>query len=139
MFNVSKSPLSELITLNEFPGTEEGEYIIRSHMGKTMGKPTTRANRKSVVTVELGTKGYDVFTATPLRRFQIKSGEITIASLGLLGKFCGAAAIVGIDIYTEKTGRLRVYTSFKALGTIGESYSVVIIQIRARGKWRGDC
>jgi hypothetical protein len=37
----------------------------------------------------------------------------------LLGKFTGAAGIVGNDIYTEKKGALSVYTSYKALGVIG--------------------
>jgi hypothetical protein len=120
IFNVHQSPLAEIVTLSDFPGTEEGEYIIHSHVAKKLGKPTTRANRKSIITVDLGLKGYDILSATPLRRFEIKSGAIAIASLGFLGKMTGAAGIVGIDIYTEKSRRLRAYTSFKALGTIGE-------------------
>ncbi|KIW07354.1 uncharacterized protein PV09_02200 [Verruconis gallopava] len=119
VFNVTQGTVSEIITLDDIPGSEDGEYIIRSHVAKTIGPPTTRADRKSIIKMELGPKGYDILSATPLRRFQIKSGEVAIASLGLLGKLSGAAAIVGNDIYTERSGRLRAYTSFKALGIIG--------------------
>ncbi|KAK5167921.1 hypothetical protein LTR16_011943, partial [Cryomyces antarcticus] len=31
----------------------------------------------------------------------------------------GAAAVVNSDVYVEETGRLRVWTSLKALGTLG--------------------
>jgi hypothetical protein len=129
VFNVSQVPLEEIITLNEFPGTEEGEYIIRTHVGKKIGKPTTRANQKSIVTLELGHKGYDILSATPLRRLQIESGEVAISNLGLLGKLSGVAGIVGIDIYGEKNSRLRAYSSYKALGTIGE-FNVIYFEGR---------
>ena len=73
-----------------------------------------------IIPVELGKKGYEVFSATPVRRFHVRDHEIAIASLGLLYKFGGAAALVGNDIYEEKPDRLKLYTSFKALGIIGE-------------------
>ena len=39
--------------------------------------------------------------------------------MGLLGKMTGAAAISNSDMYVESNGRLRIWTSLKALGTLG--------------------
>jgi hypothetical protein len=121
LFNVGKHTLSEIVTLNEFPGTETGSYIIRSHVGKAIGKPTTRRDFESVTAITLHPKGYEVYTAHPLSHHQIGERELTVANLGLLYKFSGAAAIVGNDIYTESAGKLSLYASFRALGTIGKS------------------
>jgi hypothetical protein len=122
VFNVTKSPITEIITLDSFPGTEQGEYLVRSHVHQTISKPASRASRKSLIFPSLDPKGYDIYTATPIRRFTIQSGEITLATLGLLGKFTGGAGIVGNDIYTERKGGLSIYTSYKALGIIGKFY-----------------
>jgi len=105
--------------LDLFPGTEQGEYLIRSHVHKSISKPTSRTSKKALIFASLSPKEYDVYTATPIRHFTLKSGGITLATLGLLGKFTGAAGIVGNDIYTERKGGLSVYTSYKALGIIG--------------------
>lgn len=121
VFNISQSSIKEIVTLSDFPGTEKGEYIVRSHVVKEIGKPSTREERKTIITMEMGVKEFDILSATPVRRFQISSGEVAIANLGLLGKLTGAAGIVGIDLYNETNGRLKAYTSFKALGTIGKS------------------
>lgn len=108
--------------MNDMPGTEEGEYVIRSHVEKKISKPTSRAANDVLLSVDLDVRGYDVLSATPIRRFNMEGGEIAVASLGLLGKLSGAAGIVGIDIFTEKNGKLSVYSSYKALGVIGKYF-----------------
>ena len=101
-------------------------------MGRSISRPVTRAKRKTVIPVELGRKGYEVFTATPVRRFSVRDHEVAIASLGLLYKFSGAAALVGNDIYEEKPDKLKLYTSFKALGVIGEFNAMRLADIAGK-------
>jgi hypothetical protein len=120
VFNVCQNPLTELILLGDFPGTESGEYVIRSHISGGVSAPSTRENEKAIVTEELGVKGYDILSAYPVRHFDGKKGDIGVSVLGLLGKMSGAAAIVNQDVYLEKTGRVRVWVSLKALGIYGE-------------------
>jgi hypothetical protein len=120
IFNVSQNPITEIILLDDFPGTEAGEYVIRSHVGGKTSKPSTRSNGKAIVTEELGVKGYDILSAYAVRRYPRDGNEIAVANLGLLRKMSGAAAVVNTDIYVEKNGRLKVWTSFKALGTYGK-------------------
>jgi hypothetical protein len=120
VFNVSQNPLTEIILLGDFPGTESGEYVIRSHVGGNVSVPSTRENGKAIVTEELGVKGYDILSAYPVRRFKGKKGDVGVSVLGLLGKMSGAAAIVNQDVYSDKNGRVRVWASLKALGIYGE-------------------
>jgi hypothetical protein len=119
VFNVCQNPLTEIVLLGDFPGTEVGEYVIRSHISGGISAPSTRENGKAIVTEDLDVKGYDILSAYPLRRFSGKKGDIGVAILGLLGKMSGAAAIVNQDVYIEQTGRVRVWVSLKALGIYG--------------------
>jgi hypothetical protein len=121
VFNVCQNPLTEMVMLSDFPGTESGEYVIRSHVSGGVSKPSTRKNGKAIVTEELGVKGYDILSAYPVRRFSGKNGDISVAVLGLLGKMSGAAAIVNQDVYIEENGRVRAWVSLKALGIYGKS------------------
>jgi hypothetical protein len=93
--------------------------VIRSHIARGITRPTSVAKKDTLITVTLSPKGYDIFSATPVRSFTTPSGPIIVGNIGLLGKFSGAAGIVGIDIFEQKGHALRVYSSFKALGTVG--------------------
>jgi hypothetical protein len=121
VFNVCQNPLTELVLLRDFPGTEDGEYVIRSHISGGVSVPSTRENGKAIVTEELNVKGYDILSAYPLRRFSGKKSDVGVAILGLLGKMSGAAAIVNKDAYVNDSGRIRVWASLKALGIYGMS------------------
>ncbi|RDI84867.1 hypothetical protein Vi05172_g4892 [Venturia inaequalis] len=120
VFNVSQNHLSEILSLNDFPGTEKGEYVIRSHVGGKCTKPAKQSDKKISVCTELGTKGYDILSAYPiLGPFEVKSGQVSVAPLGLVGKMTGAAAIVNLDTTVETNGRLRIWISLKAFGVYG--------------------
>jgi Raffinose synthase or seed imbibition protein Sip1 len=119
VFNVCQRSLSEIMHLAEFPGTEEGTYIVRSHVSGKISAPYTRHDKSPIVGIDLGVRGYDILSAYPLQSFKRKSGDIAVTNLGLIGKMSGAAAIVNTDIYEEDSGRLRIWTSLKALGTYG--------------------
>jgi hypothetical protein len=127
IFNCTQRSLAELIGLSQFPGTERGAYVIRSHSNGQVTKPTTAANSAAFVHLELPVRGWDILSAFPMQSFQLQRAhagkgpsDITVANLGLLGKMTGPAAIVNTDSYIEKdSGRLRVWTSLKALGTYG--------------------
>lgn len=127
IFNCTPRPLTELVGLDQFPGAEEGEYVIRNHTTGQVTLPDSAAQRKSLVHLDLGVQGWEILSAFPVRRFELQRRHpavgpagIAVACLGLLGKMTGAAAIVNEDSYVEReSGRLRVWTSLKALGTFG--------------------
>jgi len=128
VFNCTQHSITELIGLNQFPGAEEGTYIIRNHTTGQVTKPTSAKDGKAFVHLELPTAGWEILSAFPLHSFKLERQthadgptEISVASLGLLGKMSGAAGIVNTDSYVDReTGRLRVWTSLKVLGTYGE-------------------
>lgn len=118
VFNVSQQPLTEIITLKDFPGTEDDTYVVRSHVDGNVCDPCTQES-SCTVCIDLDVKGYDILSAYPVRRFELKHGAVHIANLGLLGKMTGAAAIVSTDFRVENPGRIRIWTALKALGTLG--------------------
>jgi hypothetical protein len=118
VFNVTQQPLIEIITLRDFPGTENGTYVVRSHISGSVCEPCTQ-ELSSTICIDLDVKGYDIFSAYPVRRFDLKHGTVQIANLGLLGKMTGAAAIVNTDFRVDNAGRIRIWTALKALGTLG--------------------
>jgi hypothetical protein len=127
VFNCASRPLTELIGLESFPGAEEGTYIVRSHTSGKVTKPTSLEKNDSLVHVELAVRGWDILSAYPLPSFKLKREQprdgpehISVANLGILGKMTGAAAIINTDSYIdESSGRLRIYTALKVLGTYG--------------------
>ncbi|KAK5146037.1 hypothetical protein LTR04_001128, partial [Oleoguttula sp. CCFEE 6159] len=126
VFNTTPSPLTELVRLTDFPGTETGTYVIRAHSTGEVSAPMTRTDKAAFVCVDTKVQGWEILAAHPLRAFELKrkhegngSTDVVVANLGLLGKMTGAAAVVNSDVYVEETGRLRVWTSLKALGTLG--------------------
>jgi hypothetical protein len=128
VFNCTQRPLTELIKLDQFPGTEEGTYIIRGHTSGKITSPTTTTEHSSFVHLELPPAGWEILSAFPLHTFKLERKhpldsptDIQVANLGLLGKMTGAAGIVNEDSYLDRSsGRLRVWTSLKTLGIYGK-------------------
>lgn len=119
VFNCVERPLSELIPLDDLPGTEQGKYIIRAFNG-AVSQPMARGEKHAFVGVKVGTQGWDILSAHPVRHFPRKTAsDISVALLGLVGKMTGIAAVQSSDIYVEDSGRLRIWVSFKALGVFG--------------------
>ena len=123
IFNCTQEPLVELITLGQFPGTEQGEYIVRNHTTGQVTRPSTSAANDSFVQLELPVKGWEILSAFPVRTFELKRSRrqdgpttISVANLGLLGKMTGAAAIVNYDSYVDRSsGKLRIWTDRKSV------------------------
>ncbi|KAK3630052.1 hypothetical protein LTR56_017697 [Elasticomyces elasticus] len=119
VFNVSGQSLSEFVQLDDFPGTEEGEYVVSSFVGGDVSPPMTRGGRSAMVGVELDVQGWDILSAYALRPFEVKGEATKVGIMGLVGKMTGSAAVNGLDMYVETNGRLRIWMSLKALGVVG--------------------
>ena len=104
-----------------------GRYIIRSYTTGQVTKPTSVKTNEAFVNLELPTRGWEILSAFPLQSFKLErkhpsegAEEIEVGNMGVLGKMIGAAAIVSSNSFIERsTGRLRVWTSLKILGTLG--------------------
>ncbi|KFY05577.1 hypothetical protein V491_09093, partial [Pseudogymnoascus sp. VKM F-3775] len=68
-------------------------------------------------------RGYDILSAFPLRGFLRPASKeddtLWVASLGLLGKMSGAAAVVSSEMTLLGNGRIEIVSSLKALGVWG--------------------
>ncbi|KAL9577683.1 MAG: hypothetical protein Q9212_006213, partial [Teloschistes hypoglaucus] len=102
IFNVSEKPLAELVALRDFDGVKESErYVIRAHPSEEISPPMRKDDDFAVVDLELGTKGWALLSAYPLRTFTLQGstglpGEgagTDVAVLGMMGKMTGAAAV----------------------------------------------
>lgn len=83
----------------------------------------------SVLRVSLEERGYEILTAFALSTFVSPGGDqLHVASLGLLGKMTGAAALVSSDIKLEN-GRVVFDIRVKALGTIGMALSQLALHV----------
>ncbi|KAF2501764.1 glycoside hydrolase [Lophium mytilinum] len=126
VFNVSQRSISELLRLDQFPGTEEGSYVIRSHTTSQVSSQVINGDDPCAL-LNLPVQGWEILSAFPVHSFKLQRKQpadgpssISVANLGLIGKMTGAAAIVNTDIHIDRTsGRLKVWTSLKALGTYG--------------------
>ena len=129
LFNVSERPISEFVSLKDFPGVETGsEYIVRVHTTGEISGSMKVEDPLALVSLHLETKGWEILSAFPLHTFTLQGnrgiGEraTRVACLGLLGKMTGAAAITRYDMEIDEKGRLRVSISLKALGLLGRWY-----------------
>ena len=125
-FNVSPHPLSELVPLSSFPGTEHGSYVISAFSTGQISKPMSQENTTTTTTTNLSFLSLppataEILTAHPLHPFTHPrtKNPISLALLGLLGKMTGAAAISSSSIALESNGRIRASVSLKALGVLG--------------------
>ncbi|PSN70162.1 raffinose synthase protein-like protein Sip1 [Corynespora cassiicola Philippines] len=128
VFNCTQRPLAELIGLDQFPGAESGTYLIRSHSSGQVTEPADASDRSVFVHLELpASKGWEILSAFPVQHFKLERSHpvagpenVSVSNLGLIGKMSGAAGIVNTDSYVERdSGRLRIWTSLKVLGTYG--------------------
>jgi len=124
LFNVSARPLAELLHLSLFPGVVEAQpYVVRSHASGRVTRPLQLVDSSldALIYVTLDVRGCDILSAFPLRGF-VRADEqdtLWVASLGLLGKMTGAAAVVSSSLTLEENGRVEVVVSLKALGVWG--------------------
>ncbi|EME48995.1 glycoside hydrolase family 36 protein [Dothistroma septosporum NZE10] len=119
IFNVSPQHLNEFISLSDFPGTEQGHYVVGSFRSRKFSKPMQRSDQHALVGLELEAQSWEILSAYALRHFEVRKESVGIAIMGLLGKMTGSAAVTGLDMYVEDNGRLRIWTSLKALGVLG--------------------
>ncbi|KAK5109106.1 hypothetical protein LTR62_007563 [Meristemomyces frigidus] len=119
MFNVGSMTSSEFVHLQDFPGTEQGRYIILSFLSGQLSPPVERKQTKAMVGIELEKRGWDILSAFAVRSFEIKGSQVDVALLGLLGKMTGCAAMTAHELHVESNGRLRMWVQSKALGVLG--------------------
>ncbi|KAJ5170402.1 Aldolase-type TIM barrel [Penicillium coprophilum] len=135
LFNMQSAEASIIVSLMDFSGIHEdseGQYIVRAHSSGRISPRMRASTQKSVVSVVLEPKGWEILTAYPIRSIPLTGGRggnpsgdnlTHVAVLGLLGKMTGAAAMVTSDTSVLENGRLRLNISLKALGTLGIYFS----------------
>lgn len=121
VFNVSSTPITELLHLSAFPGAAGGPYVVASHVHRTVTAALDPDDPAALLTLTLGVRAFDVLTAFPLESV----GGVEVANLGLRGKMTGAV-VVASSVASE-TGKNRVFldTSLKALGVLGKFASLL--------------
>jgi len=129
VFNISKEEISFALPVTKFPGVNaednspQKQWIVRSHMSRRLSRPITPkipVEPGSLLQATLPERGYDVWSAVPVHDFDLHSGHICIAVLGLLEKMTGACAIVESSFTVSENGsRLKCHVSLKALGRLG--------------------
>ncbi|KAK4167262.1 putative galactinol--sucrose galactosyltransferase 6 [Cladorrhinum sp. PSN259] len=128
VFNVFPWGLTDVIPLERFPGVMEGgRYIVRSHVTGRVTPPLSVGEELgSLIALSLEKGGYDVLSAYPVTKFVSKSrGNLLVASLGLVGKMTGCAAVLNTKFAVLENGRMMVDTTLKALGVLGVYISVL--------------
>lgn len=150
LFNISSVDTSTIVPLDLFPGidtdtstlssnspqarkSDHARYIIRSHTTGSISDVMTASGARSLVSVSLEPKGWEILTAYPLTAFNVadnaanllgpSSSSTYIAVLGLIGKMTGVAAIVYSDISFAENRRLKLDVNLKALGVLGIFHS----------------
>lgn len=115
--------MTEIIPLEAFPGViASAGYLIRSHFTGRVATITDCGSQEARLGVTLKAGGCDIFTAYPLTRLDTETnGRINIASLGLINKMTGAAALIDNHFEFLPTGKVISTTRLKALGTVGRS------------------
>ncbi|KAL8393288.1 hypothetical protein RB595_003173 [Gaeumannomyces hyphopodioides] len=124
VFNVAARPMTDIIPLYRFAGVRsQNAYVVRAHTTGRVTGPMRTTSPPSMLSVSLEERGYEILTAFSLSTFVSPGGvQLHMASLGLLGKMAGAAALVSSDIKLEN-GRAILDIRVKALGTIGVYFS----------------
>ncbi|KAL2891472.1 putative galactinol--sucrose galactosyltransferase 1 [Ceratocystis lukuohia] len=121
--NVLLKVISYHVHLTAFPGilkSSPHKYIVRAHTTGRISDIMNASSSASLLVVSLDARGYEIFTAYQISSFENKEGSrADIASLGLLGKMTGAAAILSTMVTKLETGRVHVETFIKALGVLG--------------------
>jgi hypothetical protein len=122
VLNVEEREVVDVLPLGRFPGVVEGgKYVVRAHTTGRVSPPLEVGEPKSLVTVSLGVRGYDVLCAYPLHAVKSATrGQLLLANLGLVGKMTGCAAVLRTVFEVRENGRMLVDVTLKALGVLGE-------------------
>ncbi len=72
IFNCRPNPIKEVIPLSEFPGTENGEYVVRSHNSGEISEAMSAQDGGAVVGMEVAGFGSDVFCACPVNIVELE-------------------------------------------------------------------
>jgi hypothetical protein len=121
VFNISSRPLTDLIPLSRFSGVLPSmHYVVRAHSTGKITEPLQPGSPASLLTVSLGVRGSDIYSAFPLSAFESESrGRVYLANLGLIRKMTGCAAVLNNNFRLLENGRLFIDTTLKALGVLG--------------------
>ncbi|KAI0517125.1 raffinose synthase Sip1 [Xylaria bambusicola] len=121
LFNTTPHTVTEIIPFDSFPGvTTSTEYVVRSHYNGKVAIVRDSESRQAHLGITLQRRGYDIFTAYPLTHLDTDSnGRISTASLGLIDKMTGAAALIVSHFEFLPTGMVFCTTRLKALGILG--------------------
>ncbi|KAM3514007.1 hypothetical protein MY11210_002324 [Beauveria gryllotalpidicola] len=122
VFQTSHAQTSSLTLLSEFRGiSHTSSYVVRAYTtGRVSSHPlrfTDGRGPSLLATPSDG--GYEIYTAYELTRFEgrRRRGEISVASLGLVDKMTGCAAIEASRV--EMDAKISVTSKLKALGVLG--------------------
>ncbi|PQK11122.1 hypothetical protein BB8028_0002g14400 [Beauveria bassiana] len=124
VFQTSDAQTSSLTLLSEFRGiSHTSSYVVRAYTTGRVSHPLRFTGDGHVPSL-LATpsdEGYEIYTAYELTRFASRrwrrQGEISVASLGLVDKMTGCAAIEASHV--EMDAKISVTSKLKALGVFG--------------------
>ena len=138
VFNVSETPLRELVHLSAFPGIGsnlEQEYIIQAFTTGEISDSISLSSSLPIINLALESKGWEILAAYPLLSSSSPgSSDLSssptmpprkgtqVAVLGLLGKMTGAAALASAPSISEdphNDGFVKIGIESKALGILG--------------------
>ena len=147
VFNLAEQEVTFVLPVTKIPGLSvkageekrDGRWIVRSHVSGKVTRPVTPIipfRPETLLQGRLGVRGYDIWSALPVRAFELVKGVVEVAVLGLLGKMTGAAAVVESGFELNDGGkRVRTRVQLKALGTLGVW---VNDPTGAEGRWKID-
>ena len=118
VFNILQQEMAELVLLRHFYEIKHGrDYVVRKSTSGEVYGPFSSDQNIAVAELDLPPKGFEIFSAYPL----LHTSDASIAVLGLVGKFSGAAAVLDVDIQTHnlKPMTTSVKILLKTLGTLG--------------------
>lgn len=113
------------MTLEEGEEEEEVErrWIVRSYQsGRVTGVivPEAPLTAGMMLSCTLPVRGWDVWSAFPVKAVEVDDEEVQVAVLGLVAKITGAAAVLGWEIIAVEEGkRVKCSVRLKAMGVLG--------------------
>ena len=122
VFQTSDTRNFELIPLTTFPGiTMPAKYVIRAYTTGYVEQVRLTEIAMPVIVARASQKGYEIYSVFPSQEFLGNTySMIEIASLGLVDKMTGCAAVVSSTIKSFQNKRVTVATNLKALGILGK-------------------
>ena len=133
VFNVSKHPLLDLITLREFRGVEQDrKYIVRAYSTGKLSEPMALSDDLALTSLSLEQRGWEILTSYPLKSVSGGEQSADVTPLGLLGKMTGAAALVRYAVGSVKPDRMRIEVVTKALGNLGKRFLTFTLLVETK-------